>query len=171
MKPHKPKPSKRSSERAARTCLAQHLGWLPGHPVRVEGDSGSRRILWRVSGLPIREHVVDRESVRLASKGVRRATTGFPRALPRVVGDVKQWSTGINARLGLLKGVLHDGRDLPDGATLRAARGGDLVFARCPDPLGAAPARRWQSGCTASPGRWRALENAQTSASIGSSCC
>lgn len=122
MRPHENPPKKRGADRAARTYLIQHLGWLDGYPAVAVGADGGRKIEWRLAGLPLRTQMVDRETIRSSSHGVRRAMARFPRALPRVVGDVEAWRAGVDARLELLKPVLHDGAELPDGDALLAAK-------------------------------------------------
>lgn len=118
MQPNDPRPTKRAAARALRTHLRHHLGWLEGHPLEVMegGDGSSPSIRWRVwtgsEGAPT-EVEVGRETLRRAKTGLRGAMRKFPRALPRLVGDVDQWSAGIERRLELIAGVLHREEPLP----------------------------------------------------------
>lgn len=67
---------------------------------------------------------MDREALRLATFGLRGAFRKFPRALPRVVGDVDAWSAHLQARLDLLSPVIHGDAALGDVPT--PARGPEL---------------------------------------------
>jgi hypothetical protein len=121
MKPHRPKPSKRASDASARTYLRAHLGWLRGYPLRAE--SGPGQVAWmafphETSRAEVRELRVTRELLRSSTFALNRARRRFPRALPRVVGDVELWARGVERRLELLKRAVHEGEELPPLADL-----------------------------------------------------
>lgn len=126
MKPHDPKPGKRAAERSARAHLRNALGWLEGYPLGQErGEPGEAgRVRWRAYGTlepggPPVDIDVDRERIRASTYGLRGSRRKFPRALPRVVGDVDAWTAGVERRLEFLKAAVHDGAPLPDARALR----------------------------------------------------
>lgn len=68
---------------------------------------------------------VDREKLRASQFALTKLLHNFPRALPRVVGDVAVWREQMESVLGGLKGVIHNGRPPETPELSRSLLGGD----------------------------------------------
>ena len=145
MKPHDRRNDKRATEHAVRAQLRQGLGWLRGFPVASRGAS----VMWlcRPSGSASPEQLareIDREALRAAAQAKNAIRKRFPRALPRVVGDVEAWNAAIEARFDLLKACVHDGALLPTLAAVLATSG---LTCTPEEPVPMIPTRLpWKSG-------------------------
>ena len=96
-----------------RMFIKKNMGWLPGCPLSC--DDG--KVRWLV--IPRRgedgAHVVDIDRTRLQRAILTRSKLihRFPRALPRIVGDVDLWAKSTQTLFGWVKDALHEGRPLP----------------------------------------------------------
>lgn len=123
MKDHDAEPrhkSQSAATMAARTFLRSELGWLRGIPL---GQPGDGRLPWRtVPRLQSPDAAatlgIDRERLRAAEFARNTARRRFPKALPRVVGDVDAWSARIDAQLDILKRCVHAGAAFPHAVEL-----------------------------------------------------
>ncbi|MEZ6187619.1 MAG: hypothetical protein R3F62_21745 [Planctomycetota bacterium] len=107
-----------------RTRLRAGLGWLTGFPLQAHADG----VRWlAVPTLTSRSEVqsltVDGERLRSSTFAAQALRARFPRALPRVVGDVEAWSAALSARLERLKACVHAGAALPDAEELLTLAG------------------------------------------------
>ncbi len=84
MKPHKPVKLSSSINRA-KMLIAKDLGWLEGYP-----DSGGGWIS-APTGHVEQHIVISRGDLRKATYTITKLRNDFPRALPRLVGDVDVW--------------------------------------------------------------------------------
>jgi len=119
MKPHGNKPNKRAAKGAVRRQIHAHLGWLQGFPMGPAKDQG---LPWHVVPMPGREPahdlIIDRDRIRRTGMALKAIVHRFPRALPRLVGDVVTWQKAFGDRLELLKGAINSGDPLPGLAGL-----------------------------------------------------
>src|SRR5688572_7196680 len=94
---------------AARTALRADLGWLRGFPTAGAQDGA---VPWRVvpaldARSPVTDEVVDADRLRRATFALRTLPERFPRALPRLVGDVDRWAARSRALLAALDGSIR----------------------------------------------------------------
>ncbi|MEJ2117878.1 MAG: hypothetical protein P8Y36_08250, partial [Alphaproteobacteria bacterium] len=123
MKPHEGRKKERAAVAAVQTHLRVHLGWLRGFPLAGETESLQWFTVPRL-GRHAQQTTLDvtRELLRATEYNRNAARRKFPRALPRVVGDVDAWSARVDAQLRLLKDVVHKAERLPElEALLEAA--------------------------------------------------
>lgn len=114
VRPHQPlAKSKRSAEARARMLLKSGLGWASGVPVSV-GAEGVRWLCVPERGEFSEEvQALGRAELRRARFNANRVRREFPRALPRIVGDVDNWLASVDCLLAALKPGVHGGRALP----------------------------------------------------------
>jgi hypothetical protein len=142
MKPATTKAFGRSAAAAAKTAVRAELGWLRGYPT---GPARRGELPWTV--LPplapravATELVVDRQRLREANLALATLPRRFPRALPRVVGDVGDWLERGRRVLGWLGAAVHEGEPLPalaqsdDGALAPLVEALGWVHFLDPDP-------------------------------------
>lgn len=96
----------------ARMYLKSDIDWLEGFPV----DQGEGFVGWQPrpklgEALPARIRV-DRERLTRTQLTLTKLVNRFPRAMPKIVGDVEAWRERVTSVLDLLKGAVHDGADL-----------------------------------------------------------
>ncbi len=103
MRPHDPavRRQRASGLASARLLIKSRLGWLSGFP----GTEG----WWVVpdDGRPPERLVLSRDHVRRATLASRKLCGEFPRALPKIVGDVEAWEAGVTCCLEALKPWVH----------------------------------------------------------------
>src|SRR5262249_26215234 len=97
----------------ARMYVAADLPWLRGFPLGQDETS----VTWAYS-LPggsanLTQVQLSRAQLRRAQLTFNRLVHQFPRALPRVVGNVAAWSARVDRLLGQLKAAVHGGAPLP----------------------------------------------------------
>jgi len=149
MRPHKPTSrSRRAADRAVQKRLQWGLGWLRGYPAEPLGRG---RLRW-VSvprpgrGLLPESIVLDGGTLSRATRNRNRLLTDFPRALPRVVGDVEHWKRWTAERLEAVKALVNHGGALPGALELFGDRWLDRRLARWITPgaaLEVVVARLW----------------------------
>ncbi len=97
----------------ARMFLKSELGWLPGFP-RTVGDG---MVTWvtvpRDGGQGVQVLQLDREHLQRATSACTKLLHGFPRALPRLVGNVERWQTATSTIFEFLTAAIHKGQALP----------------------------------------------------------
>lgn len=122
----------RAAEAAARTYLRKNLGWMTGFPSGAVSSGISWVVLPRPGGPDGGATVVvTRELLRRTEFCRNAAPRKFPRALPRVVGDVGEWSAHVETRLKWLKATVHSGAALPGlEELLDAARARRFIVSR-----------------------------------------
>jgi hypothetical protein len=93
----------------AKMFIKAHVAWLSGYPLAVRDGV----IRWQL--------IDDTEVIDVGGKRLRNATytitklrNRYPRALPKVVGDVAAWEAGHRRALELLKPTVHRGEALPE---------------------------------------------------------
>ena len=105
--------------------LKAHLDWLAGFPVGATDG----HVVWMSrprAGSPLPTPVrIDREKLRASQFALTKLVHNFPRALPRVVGDVDVWRTQVESVLDCLKEAVHNGRPLATPEPSRSLLGGD----------------------------------------------
>lgn len=96
----------------AKMYLKAHLDWLDGCPYAQSPG----QIHWWTrpqAGSPEGTRiVVDRERLKRSQAGLTKLVHQFPRALPKLVGNVETWSTSVSALLDRLKQAIHGNRGL-----------------------------------------------------------
>ncbi len=112
------------------------LGWARGFPSPGERAD---RLMWLSVPAPgtdaeSRLVVVDASLIREATSAVA-ALDGFPRALPRIVGDSKAWRARTTTLLEVLKGCVHRGAEIPKGPPLLGLAGFSRGCADCASRL------------------------------------
>lgn len=106
MRPHKPKKAAGGMSRA-KMLIRRDLAWIVGYPapngtwVSLPEEGEAEQI------------TVDRTHLRRATYTINKLCREFPRALPRLVGDVDRWRTRHRALLELFKPTVHKGEALP----------------------------------------------------------
>ncbi|MEM9455131.1 MAG: hypothetical protein AAGF11_13200 [Myxococcota bacterium] len=114
MRPHSPGNTRASGLARARMLMKSKLGWLEGYPdhegwtvVPDEGERGVERL------------TLDRNHLRRATYTAAKLRGEFPRAMPRLVGDVDAWHEAVSEVLAALKPWVH--RDEPPPRELYSA--------------------------------------------------
>lgn len=111
-----PERRRESSERTgiarARMYLKSDLDWLEGFPIA----QGMGFVEWQPKPklgdvLPQRLRI-DRERLTRTQLTLTKLVNRFPRAMPKVVGDVEAWRLRVNSVLDRLKEAIHGGVDL-----------------------------------------------------------
>ncbi len=125
MKPHKDTRRKHAATAAARTYVRARLGWLRGFPADAADEEGlSWLSLPALGGQSEPEpFTVDRERIRRTEFARNAVLHRFPKALPRVVGDVEKWKLQTDAQLDVLKAAVHRNEPMPDLTALLKATG------------------------------------------------
>ena len=107
----------------ARMLIKQNLEWLSGFVV-CDSVIGSRNVkgsnavwLFFANDRQIKEKVITREDIRNAESTVKKLVYQFPRALPKIVGDVGKWQSRMDFTLGLCKNWVHE-NDAPQFTTV-----------------------------------------------------
>jgi hypothetical protein len=95
----------------ARMFIKNDLGWLPGYPVGLQGDT----LLWRThpalgKGGPPSTLALGREQIRRAALTRSKLVRRFPRALPKAVADLDAWTANSRILLELVKAAVHAGQ-------------------------------------------------------------
>ena len=138
MKPQEGKElrKQRSATAALKREIGARFGWLNGAPAVRPGAgidlaNGIRWVRFRKDG-EIHPHTVTitESDVRLAVRSPGELRVQFPRALPKLVGDVDSWAAqrlaipGLLRKLNVLPDILHSGSALPltNSARHRAAQ-------------------------------------------------
>jgi hypothetical protein len=112
--------SQSAADMAARTFVRAELGWLRGIPTGPMTPTGlpwitRPRLMSAEKPTFLR---VDRERLRASEFGRNTARRRFPKALPRLVGDVDVWSARTDTQFNVLKRVIHEGAAFPGLADL-----------------------------------------------------
>ncbi|MEM7157986.1 MAG: hypothetical protein AAF799_34410 [Myxococcota bacterium] len=109
MRPHSPANTRASGLARARMLMKAKLWWLKGYPrgddwvvVPEEGERGPEVL------------TLDRNHLRRATFTANKLRGEFPRAMPKLVGDVAAWHAAVSGVLGTLKPWVHRGEALPD---------------------------------------------------------
>lgn len=113
MRAHEP-PARNRTKAAglarARMLMKAKLGWLGGHP-RIADAPG-----WVVvpeDERPVEPLVLGRDHLRRATYAANKLRGEFPRALPKLVGDVDAWHAAVSHVLATLKPWVHHGQPPP----------------------------------------------------------
>ncbi|MEM7584955.1 MAG: hypothetical protein AAF560_16295 [Acidobacteriota bacterium] len=88
--------------------MQRDLSWMVGFPV------ASDAWLSMSLGLSTSRQRLDRELLHESTLAVRKLVRGFPKALPRLVGDPEGWASIRLALIESLKPAIHQRRPLPD---------------------------------------------------------
>lgn len=92
--------------------LRAHLGWIDGYPVA----QGTDHIIWRprprITAEQTEAVTIDREVIRQAQFTLNKLSHRFPRAMPKLVGDVEAWAERVRDLLERLKSGIHASSDL-----------------------------------------------------------
>jgi len=98
---------------AARMHLKKGLSFLPGYPIRQEGE----RLLWQPIGLQDprwrRPCWIGRQELREAQTAWTTLVRRFPRAIHHVIENVDTWKRVLPELLEILTGAIGHGRPLP----------------------------------------------------------
>lgn len=104
MRPHSPTNSGASGLARARTLMKAKLWWLEGYPtddgwvvVPTAGPRGAETLS------------LDRNHLRRATYTANKLRGEFPRAMPKLVGDVDAWHAAVSEVLKALKPWVHGG--------------------------------------------------------------
>jgi len=86
--------------------IKAHLAWMDGYPVDAMPAAGG--VAWQpiVAGGGAVIHV-DRDYLHRANYAIKKLRRRFPRALPKIVGDVDAWAASRVAVLETLKPAVH----------------------------------------------------------------
>ncbi|MEL6342664.1 MAG: hypothetical protein AAFV53_06000 [Myxococcota bacterium] len=132
MRPHDPNARKQSLNTSrARMYLKAYLAWTTGFPLNGNWIQLSEP----GSDLPSGPIEMTRDRLSDSQRYFYKLRDRFPRALPRVVGDVDAWAEGVDDILDAAKGVVHDGAAWPAhrfDVLSRAARNEAKALARAP---------------------------------------
>ena len=92
----------------ARVMLKKHVGWLPGYPVKTDGNLVRwQSMRWDGSGYE-QSWLLSGSELRQAQMTITKLRYHFPKALPKIVDDVEDWLARMDFVLDLLKSVIHD---------------------------------------------------------------
>jgi hypothetical protein len=91
----------------ARMLMKAKLGWLGGHPCPTGW------IVVPEDERPVERLVLGRDHLRRATYTANKLRGEFPRALPKLVGDVDAWHAAVTAVLATLKPWVHHGQPPP----------------------------------------------------------
>lgn len=107
MKPLKPKKSIEGINRG-KMYIKRDLDLFVGYPKLHEG--------WisQPEGKEPDISSIKREHIHNATFTINKLVRDFPKALPKIVGDVDKWSTRYKNLLEILKMSIHNGKTLPD---------------------------------------------------------
>ena len=110
---HKRSRSQKAGLARARMYMKAHLDWLSGFP--LESDAGELRWLYVPprESLAVQEVRIGRCQLHKASFVFKKLVHRFPRALPKIVGDVQCWSLRVERTLGWIKAAVHDDQPPP----------------------------------------------------------
>lgn len=99
----------------ARMIFKQHLEWLPGFVFEDQSDvaglSDKDKFKWLFisNDSQVKQKQFSRDDIRVAEISVKKLVMKFPRALPKIVGNVDHWYAKINSLLDVLKAWVHQG--------------------------------------------------------------
>jgi len=114
MRPHQPIARTKASGMArARMLIKAKLGWLDGHPCMSEGPHAGTWIVVPEDERPVERLVLGREHLRRATYAAGKLRGEFPRALPKLVGNVDTWHAAVTGVLEALKLWVHHGQPPP----------------------------------------------------------
>lgn len=120
MRPHAPIARTKAAGLArARMLMKAKLGWLGGHPLAADGPLASARsgpAGWVVvpdDERPVERIVLGRDHLRRATYTANKLRGEFPRALPKLVGDVDAWHAAVTEVIAMLKPWVHHGQAPP----------------------------------------------------------
>ena len=91
----------------ARMIFKQHLEWLPGFVFEDQSDvaglSDKDKFKWLFisNDSQVKQKQFSRDDIRVAEISVKKLVMKFPRALPKIVGNVDHWYAKINSLLDL----------------------------------------------------------------------
>lgn len=110
----------------ARVLLKRDAPWLPGYPLGITlcEEPGAHCVRW-VSATEFKIDqpaiwMISRECLRRAQMTTTKLRHRFPRALPKLVSDVENWSARTDLLLGLLKNAVHGGNPLLSADVIRS---------------------------------------------------
>ncbi len=104
-------------ESRVKMIIRAKLSWLEGFPMALEGESVSWYCL---NPLVENQNTISVTGNHL-SKSVRAIKTlkrEYPKALPRVVGDVGKWESAFSGNINLIKPYLHSEADVIENLLL-----------------------------------------------------
>lgn len=117
MRPHAPSARTKAAGLArARMLMKAKLGWLEGHPcasATPRASDGPEPAGWIVvpeDERPVERIVLGRDHLRRATYAASKLRGEFPRALPKLVGDVDAWHAAVTAVIAALKPWVHHGQ-------------------------------------------------------------
>lgn len=117
MRPHNPKPSKRSADKALQTTIQHRLAWLRGFP--LDGMN------WQVVGQDRGQNdpiiVLDRSRLRASQYALRSIPRRFPKALPRRYQSTERWQRSVREKLDPIIRFIHEEGTLPHWSQLPQA--------------------------------------------------
>ena len=98
----------------ARLLIKRDLSWMPGYPLELYDNISGRTVRWQPATLsgsqPSKPVTLTSEHLRKAQMTVSKLQHRFPRALPKIVDSVDDWSRRTDIVLELLKSFIHDGQ-------------------------------------------------------------
>lgn len=100
--PHK----HRTYDARARMFLRDQMAWLWGYPINVTKNNIQWQVLYYPGPWDVYEIIIDGIEISKTIRSKNRLVRDFPKALPRVVGDVKQWSQLQEVKLSAIKKLL-----------------------------------------------------------------
>jgi hypothetical protein len=116
MRPHQPIARTKAAGLArARMLIKAKLGWLWGYPCASDGPSPGGWMVVPDDERPVERLALGREHVRRATYAAGKLRGEFPRALPKLVGDVDAWQAAVTGVLAALKPWVHEGHAPPAG--------------------------------------------------------
>lgn len=120
MRPHAPIARTKAAGLArARMLMKAKLGWLEGHPCArnipptSDEPDAAGWIVVPEDERPVERIVLGRDHLRRATYTANKLRGEFPRALPKLVGDVDAWHAAVTAVLAALKPWVHHGQPPP----------------------------------------------------------
>lgn len=102
MRPHSPSNTRASGLARARMLMKSKLGWLEGYP-----DEEGWTVVPDEGGRGVEQLALDRNHLRRATYTAAKLSGEFPRAMPRLVGDVDAWHEAVSEVLAALKPWVH----------------------------------------------------------------
>lgn len=99
--------------------LKKDLGWLNGYPI----SQSDGKVVWqhrcRVQAAEVKLTTIDADCLRRSQFTVIHLAGQFPRAMPKIVGNVERWKERCLRLLGVLKDAVHRHRQLTNRTLVR----------------------------------------------------
>ncbi len=116
----------------AKMYLKQDLGWLAGFPIAQSAGRIEWMLAPRVGHSADVAITIDRERLSRAHFTLAKLVGRFPKAMPKLVGNVAAWEQRVNTLLNAIKSAVHSGVEIGGcyNSLFDAARDEELKLVR-----------------------------------------